>query len=116
MIVPHPFDVSLEAAREKTSFLGTVGVGVMPCGKGFGVRVLAANYEGVLHKLRPGDANLFLGSKWEISGLPCSCGEKALLEFLHPWDARPLFTFRVGQGLRATRTWIVRAGKNQKQQ
>jgi len=108
-IVPLPFDMSLQQARDKATFLGAVCVGVMPCGKGFGVRVLTSDFESVLHKLRPDDASMFLGSKWEISGLPCSCGEESLLEFVSPWQVRPMFTFRVGQGMSSTRTWIVRA-------
>ena len=107
--VPLPFGLSLQQAREKGSFLGEMSVGVVTCGKGFGVRVLASNFESVLLKLRPEDSNMFLGKLWEVSGLPCSCWEQALLQLLHGWQVQPSFTFRVGQGLRATRTWIVRA-------
>ena len=108
-IVPLPFGLTLQQARDKASFLGDLGIGVVPCGRGFGVRVLSSNFEQTLHKLRPTDADMFLGKLWEVSGLPCSCGEQALLAFLQGWQARPSFTFRVGQGVRATRTWIVRS-------
>ena len=86
-----------------------MGLGVVPCGKGLGVRVLSSNFEQALRKLRPADADLFLGKLWEVSGLPCSCGEQALVSFLEKWQVRPSFTFRVGQVLRATRTWSVRS-------
>ena len=46
-IVPLPLDMSLQLARDKATFLGPVCVGVMPCGKGFGVRVLASDFESV---------------------------------------------------------------------
>jgi len=108
-IVPLPFGVTFPQARDKALFLGELSCGAVPCGKGFGIRVLASNFEQVLQKIRPADADLFLGKQWEISGLPCSCGENALRQMLQGWSMRPAFTFRVGQGLRATRTWIVRS-------
>ena len=83
-IVPLPLDMSSQQASDKATFLGSVCVGVMPCGRGFGVRVLASDFKFVLHKLRPNDADQFLGDRWEISGLPCSCGEHSLLKFVSP--------------------------------
>ena len=108
-IVPLPYGVTFPEARDKAIFLGDLSAGAVPCGRGFGIRVLASNFDQVLHKMRPSDAEQFLGTQWEISGLPCSCGENALLQLLEGWRFHPVFTFRVGQGLRATRTWIVRS-------
>ena len=63
------------------------------------------NYEAVMMRLRPDDAQQFLRDRWEISGLPVTTGAEAVKAFVQGWDVHPLFSFR--QGWR--RTWVVRA-------
>ncbi len=59
----------------------------------------------MVKQLHPNDADRFLGTRWEVSGLPLATSKEALVAFLHPWTVSPEYTYR--QGVR--RTWIVRA-------
>ena len=79
--------------------------GVVPTRKGLAIRVKAEDYTGAVQKIRPDDAQRFLGKTWEVSGLPLAMGKEALEAFLKPWVASPVYTFK--QGMR--RTWVVRS-------
>ena len=99
---------------EETDLAGAVRqAGRMPCHygvvktrKGFGVRVLAEQYEEAVHIVRPSDSASFLGTRYEMSGLPLSCGRDAIVELLGSWTgAVPISTFRNSR----SRTWVVSA-------
>ncbi len=104
-IVPCQENSSVKAAREQASHMGDEAFGVVRTKRGFGIRVRSENYEAVMMRLRPDDAQQFLGDRWEISGLPVTTGAEAVKAFVQGWDVHPLFSFR--QGWR--RTWVVRA-------
>ena len=104
-IVPCQENSSAKAAREQASHMGDEAFGVVRTKRGFGIRVRSENYEAVMMRLRPDDAQQFLGDRWEISGLPVTTGAEAVKAFVQGWDVHPLFSFR--QGWR--RTWVVRA-------
>ncbi len=103
--VPLAVGTSLAAAVRQAEFLGEKAFGVVATAQGFGVRVKTESFEEVLRQVRPDDYQQFLGTKWEISGLPMAMGKESLTRFLGDWNVHPLHTFR--QGFR--RTWIVRA-------
>jgi hypothetical protein len=104
-VVPLVATTSLAAARTKAEWLDTKALGVVALRRGFGVRVLAAEYDTTAALLRPDDAAQLLGKRWEVTGLPSSMGGIALQEALGTWQVEPLHTFLKG----AQRTWVVRA-------
>lgn len=110
-VVPLDLKFSVQEAKCKADLLGDLSVCLTTCGKGFGVCVLTQNHEQCAKTLYPQDWKRFLGEKWTISGLPCSCGGLALQRLLEDWEVFPLHTYRVGDGLRATRTWVVRSAQ-----
>ncbi len=103
--VPCQEGCSLKAALEQAGHMGNEAYGVVRTKRGFAIRVKATEYEGVVRRLRPEDAQHFIGDRWEISGLPVTTGKEAVQEFVSGWAVHPLFSFR--QGWR--RTWVVRA-------
>ncbi len=104
-VVPCQDGSSLKAAREQAAHMGEEAFGVVQTRRGYGIRVRSEQYENVMMRLRPDDAQKFLGDRWEISGLPVTTGAEAVKEFVEGWAVHPLFSFR--QGWR--RTWVVRA-------
>ena len=95
----------MKAALEQAAHMGDEAFGVVRTRRGFGIRVPSDRYENVIMRLRPDDAQQFVGDRWEISGLPVTTGADAVKEFVDGWEVHPLFSFRKGW----RRTWVVRA-------
>ena len=80
--------------------------GVVKTFKGFGARVLAQQHQEAVRLVRPEDAESLLGQKYEVSGLPLSCGKDAVEELLSTWTGVvAISTFRTNR----YRSWIVAA-------
>lgn len=80
--------------------------GVIKTRKGYGVRVLPEDFEEAARAIRPDDAASFTGTRYEVSGLPLSCGREAIEDLLSTWTgAVPIATFTANR----RRTWIVSA-------
>lgn len=104
-VVPCQDGASLKVALEQAAHMGDEAHGVVRTRRGLGIRVPSDRYENVIMRLRPDDAQLFVGDRWEISGLPVTTGADAVKEFVEDWAVHPLFSFRKGW----RRTWVVRA-------
>lgn len=104
-MVPLDTSVDLASALRMSANLGDDSWGLTYTKLGLGIKVLKDQYERVLKLLRPDDYANFLGLRYEVSGLPCNCGEAALTEMLSPWAFRTVYTERKGW----TRTWIVQS-------
>ena len=98
----HDRLAALRIAKSK----GALSLGVVPTKRGWGVRVLAENFQSVLADVNPTAQADFLGEEYVVSGLPLSWGSANVAEFLGKWAAKPVGTpRRVG----FTNTWSVRA-------
>ena len=104
--VPLPLEQDLESCRRTAIGLGDLAYGVLPFGKGFGVRVKLEKFAEVLARVNP-SASSACAEKWEVAGLPLSWDKDDVKQFLASWDAEPVFSFRKG----FSKTWIVRADK-----
>jgi hypothetical protein len=82
--------------------------GIVPYGKGVGIRVAAKDFEITLAVVQPiKDAVKFIGDTFVISGVPLSWTAEDLGTFFKgKWEMSPVFSKRVG----FTKTWTVRAG------
>ena len=67
-IVPSQEGSSLAAALEQAAHMGEDAFGVVQTKKGFGIRVRSDQYENVLMRLRPDDAQQFLVDRWRSQG------------------------------------------------
>ena len=104
-VVPFAARVDLAAAIRQASRMSD-HFGIVKTHKGFGARVLAANFEDAVRFIRTEDAAAYLGTRYEISGLPLSCGRDAIEDLLKTWTgAVPITTYRSYR----TRTWLVSA-------
>ena len=104
-VVPFPPDVDIAGAIRQASRIPD-HCGVVKTHRGFGVRVFSGRYDEAVGLIRPEDAPSLLGQRFEVSGLPMSCGKEAITEVLSIWTgAVPVTTFRSGR----SRTWIVAA-------
>ena len=106
-----PLDVTREKAMERASFHGLECWGVVPQrnGQGWGIRVLASEYERLAKLFRPNDYQKITGDTYEISGLPVWMGEEGLTEFLAP-GTRMVQVCRTetrGRGPQARRSFSV---------
>ena len=81
-----PLDETREKALERAAFHGAEVWGVVPQrnGKGWGVRVVATEYERFAKVIRPTDYQQITGEVYELSGFPTWMGEEGLAEFLAP--------------------------------
>ena len=96
-IVPFRQDTDLAAASRQAAKIGH-HCGIVKTFKGFALRVLSDQFEEAVHMVRPRDAAGFLGNKYEVSGLPQSCGEEAIRDLLSWWiGAVPISTFKTGR-------------------
>ena len=100
--VQHDRLAALRIAKSK----GTLVQGVVPTRRGWGIRVLAENFQAVLTDVNPTAQADLLGDEYVVSGLPLSWGSANVKEFLGEWAAKP-----VGRPVRAgfTNSWTVRA-------
>ena len=62
---------------------GRNATGIVTTRRGFAVRVAAAQYDTAVKLVYPKESERLLGKRWEISGLPLSIGESALIDFLY---------------------------------
>ena len=74
---PFSLDVDIAGAlRQAIRFSDHCGV--VKTHKGFGVWVPSEKYDKAVGIVRPEDAAIFLGKRFEESGLPLSCGKDAV--------------------------------------
>ena len=81
--------------------------GIVPYGKGVGIRVAANDFEATLAVVQPmKEAVKFVGDMFSVSGVPLSWSTEDLSTFFEgKWTMSPIFSKRVG----FTKTWTVRA-------
>ena len=104
-IVPFATDVDLAGAVRQVTRMGD-HYGVVKTHRGFGARVIADQFEDAVRQIRTEDAAAFLGTRYEVSGLPLSCGKDAIQDLLSTWTgATPITTYRTYR----SRTWLVSA-------
>ena len=80
-------------------------IGVVTTHQTLAIRVRAEDHAPLTQKIHGDSAGKYLGTFWEISGLPQSTGPEALKTFVKPWKVNPVRAIRRGRSL----TWIVRA-------
>ena len=97
--------LELGVALKQATWFGESCYGIVNTRRGRAIRVKAEDHAKVAEQVRPGDANKFLGEKWEVSGLPVATSKDALVVFLDPCVVVPEHSFRQG----SRRTWVVRA-------
>ena len=103
--------VPLEAQHDRLAAMriakskGALSLGVVPTKRGWGIRVLAENFQTALADVNPTAQADFLGEEYVVSSLPLSWGSANVAEFLGQWAAKP-----VGRPRRVgfTNTWSVR--------
>ena len=104
-IVPFANDVDLAGAVRQVSRM-VDHYGVVKTHRGYGARVVADDFEEAVRTIRTEDAAAFLGTRYEVSGLPLSCGKDAIQDLLSTWTgATPITTYRTYR----SRTWLVSA-------
>ena len=105
-IVPFADDLDLAGAIRQVARVGD-HCGVVKTRRGYGARVAAENFEEAVRMIRTDDAAAFLGTRYEVSGLPLSCGREAIQDLLMAtWtEAVPIATYRTNR----SRTWVVSA-------
>jgi hypothetical protein len=64
--------------------------------------VAGAKFDEAVHVIRPDEAERILAAKFEISGLPFSCGAACVQTLIPEWKIQPLFTYKQ----RFARTWV----------
>ena len=81
--------------------------GIVPYGKGVGIRVAANDFEATLAIVQPiKEAVKFLGQTFAVSGIPLSWSSEDLSIFFEgKWTMTPIFSQRIG----FTKTWTVRS-------
>ena len=105
-VVPSEAQHDRLAAMRIAKSKGALSLGVVLTKRGWGIRVLAENFQTVLADVNPTAQADFLGEEYVVSGLPLSWGSANVAEFLGQWAAKP-----VGRPRRVgfTNTWSVRA-------
>ena len=94
-VIPLSGDVQLDSAF-RTGQFHSQSCGVVLMRSGLGLRVVPSEFDSMLKQVRPDDAERFLGSKFEVSGLPLSIGPEGLVAFVAPWSVAPIASFRKG--------------------
>ena len=105
--VPVPLEQDLASALRTASSLKQHW-GIVPYGKGVGIRVAAKVFEATLDVIQPAqDKRKFVGDLFLVSGIPLSWAAEDLDTFFkNKWEMTPIFSKRIG----FTKTWTVRAG------
>ena len=89
--VPLPYDQDRESALRTASCYGDACFGVVPCRKGFALRVQQAKKAAILANVHGSNAAKFTGKKWEVRGVPSFWGSGEVKEFLKAWGGRTPF-------------------------
>ena len=104
-IIPFTAETDLAGAIRQAGRM-QCHFGVIKTRKGYSVRVLPEDFEEAARAIRPDDVASFTGTRYEVSGLPLSCGREAIEDLLSTWTgAVPIATFKANR----RRTWIVSA-------
>ena len=107
-IVPLDVKHDRPASLRIAGSLQMLNKGVVPTRRGWGIRVLAENFEQVLREVNPAAEAWVTGTEYVVSGLPLSWHAENVKKFLGPWEAQPLGRpFQVG----FRHTWTVRASQ-----
>ena len=103
-VVPLPNVSNLGAAlRVAQSHVSSQGL--VMTRKGLALRVNAEHFEEIVKVIHADNADKFLGSKWEVAGIPLEWCAEAVKVFLGEWKCEPVAQRRIG----FRRTWIVSA-------
>ena len=107
-LVPLPFEQDLASARRTASCYGEDVLGIVPCSRGYALRVRKEKYAAILANIHAEKAGKFTGTKYEVRGVPSYWGKDEIRAFLANWGAEPLYFKDQG---RFSRMWIVSAQK-----